>query len=118
MKKGEKKKVKSNKRGISLITLVITIIIMIIIAGAIILTLSNSRIFDNANDAVGAYDLKQAQTIADLAWAEAYADGARTKSELEGPVKQALVDNGLGNKYEAKVTEEGVTVKEKEQRNR
>ena len=38
-----------NKRGISLITLVITIIIMIILAGAIILTLANSSIFDKAN---------------------------------------------------------------------
>ena len=44
-------------KGISLITLVITIIIMIILAGAIILTLTNSGIFDKANDAVSKYSL-------------------------------------------------------------
>ena len=104
---------KRNKSGISLITLVITIIIMIILAGAIILTLTNSGIFDKANDAVSKYSLKQVQAIADLAWAEAYADNIRDKDGLQKAVDKALKDNDLDDKYKAVVDEKGVTVTEK-----
>lgn len=45
-------KVKKQKKGISLIVLIITIIIMIILASAIIISLSNSGIIDNARKAV------------------------------------------------------------------
>lgn len=45
-------KVKKQKKGISLIVLVITIIVMIILASAIIISLSNSGIIDNARKAV------------------------------------------------------------------
>ena len=63
---------KRNKRGISLITLVITIIVMTIIAGVIIFTLSDSDIFNKANEAVAKTNLNQIQTILTLAWSEAY----------------------------------------------
>ena len=43
---------RNKKQGISLITLVITIIIMIILAGTVILTLSNTDITKKANTAV------------------------------------------------------------------
>ena len=46
------KKVLKNKRGISLIVLVITIIIMIILAAAVILSLNSSNIVNKAKDAV------------------------------------------------------------------
>ena len=45
------------KKGISLIVLVITIIVMIIIAGAIIISLNNSRVIDEAQTAVIASDV-------------------------------------------------------------
>ena len=80
----DKMKRKINKSAISLITLVITIIIMIILAGAIVVTLSNSGIFTKANDAVDAYDIKQAQTLADTIWAEAYLNPNITTPVIAG----------------------------------
>ena len=52
------------KKGISLIVLVITIIVMIILAGSIILTLSNSGIINKANEAVGSTNEAQIQEMA------------------------------------------------------
>lgn len=46
----------NNKKGISLIVLVITIIVMIIIAGAIIIGINNSNIIEKANDASSRYN--------------------------------------------------------------
>ena len=106
---------KRNKKGISLITLVITIIIMIILAGAIVLTLTQSGIFDKANEATGKYNLQQVQKIAELAWADAYKGPETTVSELQSAVDDALEDNELDDKYEAIADEKGVTVKEKGQ---
>ena len=48
-------------KGISLIVLVITIIVMIILAGSIIITLSNSGIINKANEAVDLTNDKQMQ---------------------------------------------------------
>jgi flagellar basal body-associated protein FliL len=45
------------KKGISLIVLVITIIVMIIIAGSIIISLNSSNVIDKANTAVTATDV-------------------------------------------------------------
>ena len=50
-----------NKSGISLIVLVITIIIMIILAGAVIVSLSSSDIVDRANETVETTNLRQVQ---------------------------------------------------------
>ena len=58
---------KMDKRGISLIVLIITIIIMIIIAGAIILSLNGSGVISNANKAKNDSDIsskKEAATVA------------------------------------------------------
>ncbi|MDD2627767.1 MAG: hypothetical protein PHR25_03715 [Clostridia bacterium] len=62
---------KKNKlKGISLIVLVITIIIMIIIAGTIILSLNNSNIIDMAIVAKNKSDVANAKEVAVLAKAE------------------------------------------------
>ena len=45
------------KKGISLIVLVITIIVMIIIAGAIIISLNSTSVIEKANTAVTATDV-------------------------------------------------------------
>ncbi|MBR6688526.1 MAG: hypothetical protein IKL68_00725 [Clostridia bacterium] len=45
------------KKGISLIVLVITIIVMIIIAGAIIISLNSTSVIEKANDAVTKTDV-------------------------------------------------------------
>ena len=106
---------KRNKSGISLIVLVITIIVMIILAGSIILSLSNSGIIGKAQDAVDANNLKQVQQLASLAWSEAYLDKLEDSSvDLEARVLQALEDNDVNiDKYAITVTDSGVKVKQK-----
>lgn len=58
------------KKGISLIVLVITIIVMIIIAGAIIISLNSSNIIDRANDAVTDSNEANARSVLALKYAE------------------------------------------------
>ena len=50
-----------NKKGISLIVLVITIIVMIILATAIILSLNSSNIVEKAKEAKTASDMANAK---------------------------------------------------------
>lgn len=63
-----------NKRGISLIVLIITIVVIIILAAAIILSLSKTNVIKNANEAVLKSDI------------------ANLKSELELYVSDKFVD--------------------------
>ena len=60
----------NNKRGISLIVLVITIIVMIILGAAIILSLSSNGIIGKANDATRKTDLANAKQVVALAIGE------------------------------------------------
>ena len=107
------------KTGISLIVLVITIIVMIILAGAIILTINNSGIINKASEAVDASDEATVKELAQLAWAEAYADGVRTVEDLADGTKgfktrieEALEKNKIDKaKYILNITTSGVTVK-------
>ena len=50
------------KKGISLITLVITIIVIIILAAAVILTLNNNNPIENAKEATFKSDVKTLQS--------------------------------------------------------
>ena len=54
------------KKGISLVILVITIIIIIILVRTIILSLTDSNIFDKVSEATDKYNNKQNQIIEDL----------------------------------------------------
>ena len=100
-----------NKQAVSLIVLVITIIVMIILAGVIVLTLNNSGIIDQAQNAVDETSLKEVQTLASLKWAEAYMDGNTTQSELETEVLKRLNEEKIDlTPYEITVTEAGVKV--------
>ena len=107
-----------NKNGISLIVLVITIIVMIILAGAIILTINNSGIINKASEAVDASDEATVKELAQLAWAEAYADGVRTVEDLADGTKgfktrieEALEKNKIDkDKYILNITTSGVEV--------
>ncbi len=58
------------KKGISLIVLVITIIVMIIIAGAIIISLNSSNVIDQSNKAVKDSDEANARSVLALKYAE------------------------------------------------
>ena len=100
------------KKGISLIVLVITIIVMIILAAAIIISLNNTGIIGNANKAVDETNEKTVQEIANLAWGEAYANGARNVTDLKDAVEKALENNDLNvGDYGINVTESGVDIK-------
>ena len=87
------------KKGISLIVLVITIIIMIILAGAIILTLNNSGIIGRATEATDKSDkatLKEATNVAYSEWTLARQMDGETKSADEY-VKDKLKDQGFSD---------------------
>lgn len=106
-----KKNLTNSKKGISLVVLVLTIIIMTILASAVIISLSDSNIIDQAKDAVKKTNEQQVQEIANLGWADAYTEGARTVEALEAGVKKALIANKLNPEdYNIKVTRSGVTI--------
>ena len=96
-----------NKRGISLIVLVITIIVMIILAAAVIITISNTGIINRANEAVDATNYKQVEQLAQLIWSEEFLAGKRDDS-LKDAVLDKLED--YKDKYEFEVNNGGVTV--------
>ena len=56
------------KKGISLIVLIVTIIVMIIIAGAVIISLTESNVIDQAKDAVEKYNEGEIQSAANIAY--------------------------------------------------
>jgi len=106
------------RKGISLIVLVITIIVMIVLAGAIILSLNNSGIIQKANEAVKSTDEATIKELAQMAWAEAYADGVRTVEDLadgtkgfNSRIKEALAKNNLNTEdYGIIATTTGVEI--------
>ncbi|MBR6689380.1 MAG: type II secretion system protein [Clostridia bacterium] len=99
------------KKGISLIVLVITIIVMIILAAAVVISLNNTGIINRANEAVDSTNTKQVEQIVSLAWAEAYASGERDVTKLQEAVDKALQDNNINkDQFDIVVTDKGVTV--------
>lgn len=99
------------KKGISLIVLVITIIVMIILAAAVVISLTSNGIIDRANQAVQATDEKQVQQIVSLAWADAYTSGRKTLEELQAAVDKSLEENNIDtNQFYVEVTTTGVNV--------
>ena len=95
------------KEGISLIVLVITIIVMIILAGSVVVTLSNTGIIGKANEAVESTNIKEIEQLASLIWSEEFLDGKRGE-DLETAVIDRLQD--YKDKYSIIVTDKGVTV--------
>ncbi len=100
------------KKGISLIVLVITIIVMIILAATVVITLSNTGIIDRADQAVQVTDEKQIQQLADVAWAEAYAEGIRDREKIKEYIENKFEENNINvTKYNIIVLANGVTLK-------
>ena len=98
------------KKGISLIVLVITIIVMIILASSVVITLSNAGIIDRASSAVRITDEQQAQEIANLVWAEAYMKGLRDEI-LKEEVDNNLSKQGIYNtEWNILVSNTGINV--------
>ena len=100
------------KKGISLIVLVITIIVMIILAGAIILTLNNSGIIEKASEAVDITNEATIKELAQLGWAEAYTEYGADLKKLDEGVRTALTKNNINpDEYKITVTTSGVKIK-------
>ena len=72
------------KKGISLIVLVITIIVMIIIAGAIIISLNSTNVINRADEAVVATDVSAMNDQLNMAYVDLKLEDAyRSKSDFE-----------------------------------
>ena len=98
------------KKGISLIVLVITIIVMIILAASVVITLSNTGVINRASQAVDLTNESAVQDLAALIWADAYMDGKR-EEVLVTEVKNDLKEAGITDeKYNITITNSGVTV--------
>ena len=82
------------KKGISLIVLVITIIVMIILASSVVISLSNTGIISKADQSIDMVNDKQVQDLASLIWADAYMEGLR--------------DEYLANEVISKLNEQGI----------
>ena len=80
-------------KGISLIVLVITIIIMIIIAGAIILSLSNTNVIDQAEQAKDKYNLSQVKEAVNLDRTNALLTRYNTTEGVNISVKEAVISS-------------------------
>ncbi|MDD2627277.1 MAG: hypothetical protein PHR25_02995 [Clostridia bacterium] len=99
----------TNKRkGISLIVLVITIIVMIILAGAIILSLNSSNIVDKTNEATTKSNISNAKQVTMLANAEyeLMSDVEKEGVTLRKHVEDKLKEAGF-KESEYNVTEKG-----------
>ncbi len=98
-----------NKKGISLIVLVITIIVMIILAASVVITLSNTGIIDKANSAVNTTNVKEVEQYVQLLWSEAYMEGNKTAEDIQTYIDSKLSQE-IKDAYEIVATENGVTV--------
>ena len=70
----------NNKKGISLIVLVITIVVMIILAGAVIISLTNSGIIDKAKTSVDKYTENETCQIINTSYLEYQMERLKNKS--------------------------------------
>ncbi len=109
--KGKKQTRKNNKQAISLIVLVITIIVMIVLAGAIILSLNNAGIINKASEAVEKTNEATVNELAQTKWAEAYLKTNKSQEALEEYVLTELEKAGIDiDEYSITVTTNGVRV--------
>ena len=98
------------KKGISLIVLVITIIVMIILAASVVITLSNTGVINRASEAVDATNESQVQDLAALIWADAFMDNKRG-TDLVNEVTTKLSEQGItSDKWNVTVTDTGVSI--------
>ena len=95
------------KSGITLISLVITIILLLLIAGISIQTLKNTNLFESANNAKKQSEISQIKEEIKL---EIYAKQAESTGEItESELKSILEKYGTINYEEDKTTIKGIT---------
>ncbi len=83
------------KQGISLIVLVITIIVMIILASAIILSINGNNVIDKANEAKILHNIKSAEEVAALAKTEWELGAGKGKDSIKLYVESKLIESGF-----------------------
>lgn len=106
---------KTKKRAISLIVLVVTIIVLAILAATVIVSITNAGIINKATDTVKNYGLAEVRNMANLIWAEALMDSSiTTDTEYDTYVKEHLTNAGVNvSDYEITASAGGITVEEK-----
>ena len=103
------------KKGISLIVLVITIIVMIIIAGAIIISLSQTNVLTQAETARDDANDATVRSIISLVYANNLfvASGdtyvKNTAANLQKAINEELTKNNLSSAYTVVVDEDDLT---------
>ena len=91
------------KKGISLIVLIVTIIVMIIIAGAIILSLTETNIIDQAEVAVEKHNLSEMKSAASMAYADWLAneyessENKEDKGHVQNYIRNELIRQGVAS---------------------
>ena len=90
---------KKTKYGVSLMTLIITIVIMSILTGTIIISITNSDTIDNAKDAVKRYTLSEVNQFANVAYGEAVMDKLTNTEEILKFIKAELKEYGIDIAY-------------------
>ena len=100
------------KKAISLMVLIITIVIMIILAGVVIINLRASGLIDRAKQATDNANLMQVQYAANMLWLEGWTSGVKKTEALEQYIKNGLTEqHGVNlSKYKIIVNVEGVAV--------
>lgn len=87
------------KKGISLIVLIVTIIVMIIIAGAVILTLTDTNVIDQAETAVEKHNLSEIKSAASMAYADWILNENTTEegniSQIQNYIRKTLIEQGM-----------------------
>lgn len=111
-------KIKSKSKGISLIVLVITILVLSILAATVIITLSNTNIISQAQNAKKASDIATIKEAANFAYADLYLKSqttgeAVTSEDVENYLKeQGYTDEQLGL-ISISISDNGVVIRSK-----
>ena len=87
------------KKGISLIVLIVTIIVMIIIAGAVIISLTETNIIDQAELAVEKHNISELKSAASMAYADylanKHSDEQKIQLNVQDYIREQLIKQGV-----------------------
>ena len=102
------------KKGISLIVLVITIIVMTILAASVVITLSNTGVINRASQAVDLTNEKQVQELASMIWMEEYMTGSRGADLIHKVIIKLSQSNIRVNDWNINISNAGIGVTKKD----
>lgn len=90
---------KLNKRAISLIVLVITIIVLSVLMGVVIVAITDAMMISNAEKSKNNYTKSQLEQLANLAYLECYMGGEdKTDAEIQAYVNDFVRNSGTSNR--------------------